>query len=96
MGLWAAPRKTRARASAARAPLRLALSLGSPCSQGQQKELVERKEELRKKKQGLLRGKEELLGKKVELINRKEELVDRKEEWDLPANKIDKAQLIRT
>ena len=31
MGLCAAPRKTRALASDARAPLRLGLSLGSPC-----------------------------------------------------------------
>ena len=36
MGLWAAPRKTRDCASEALAPLKLALSLGSPCTEEEQ------------------------------------------------------------
>ena len=45
MGLWAAPRKTRDCASEALAPLKLALSLGSPCTEQEKGEEEEQKQE---------------------------------------------------
>lgn len=45
MGLWAAPRKTRDWASEALAPLKLALSLGSPCTEDEQGEDKDKEEE---------------------------------------------------